>query len=405
MKKQLIFLLLTILSFTAYAQIIFEKGYYITDSGQKTECLIRNVDWKNNPTKFEYKTDENSVIEKVTIKTVKEFGIHNKSKYLRSIVQIDRSSDHTNKLSNSKEPQFREEQLFLKVLVEGKATLFSYQGKSLRRYFYSIDNSDIYQLVYKRFMNPPSLKIHKNNTYRQQLGNSLKCDVITINTIKNINYRTSDLTKLFISYNKCSDSEYTFYKIKNTKSDFNVNIRPGISSSSLQVQNSAISTRNIDFGNKLNFRFGIEAEYVLPFNKSKWALIAEPTYQSYKSEELVHLNVGTLLERTEIIDTEYSSIELPIGLRHYLFLNNKSKLFINASYLLYLSNEFVIDFKTIDDISGESHSSLEFGVGYKQNDKYSLEIRYSAPPDFLNNEFFWESDYKTISVILGYTIF
>ncbi len=407
MKKQLIFLLFTILSFTSYAQITFEKGYYITNSGQKVECLIKNVDWKNNPTKFDYKTEEGSETKNATITTTKEFGIYNKSKFVRYSVKIDRSNDNTNKLSNTKEPLFQIEQLFLKVLVEGEATLFSYIDGSLNRYFYTINNSDIEQLVYKRFLNPPSLKIHKNNTYRQQLGNSLKCEVITINTIKNIRYQRSDLTKLFISFNKCSDSEYTFYKVKNPKSYFNINIRPGISSSSLQVRNSAISTRNIDFGSKLNFRFGIEAEYVLPFNKSKWALIVEPAYQSYKSEELVYLNVGTLIERTEIIEVDYSSIELPIGLRHYFFLNDQSKLFINASYLFYLSSEFVIDFKTINDIVGEplSRANLEFGVGYKQNNKYSLEIRYSAPPDFLRNEFFWESDYKTISVILGYTIF
>ena len=43
-----------------FAQISFEKGYFINNANQKTNCLIKNQDWKDNPTEFEYKLDENS---------------------------------------------------------------------------------------------------------------------------------------------------------------------------------------------------------------------------------------------------------------------------------------------------------------------------------------------------------
>ena len=82
MKKQLLFLLITILSFNCYSQISFEKGYYIDNSNQKTNCLIKNIDWKNNPTQFEYKLSENSESKKKTIESIKEFGINNISKYI-----------------------------------------------------------------------------------------------------------------------------------------------------------------------------------------------------------------------------------------------------------------------------------------------------------------------------------
>ena len=77
MKKQLLFLLTIILSFNCYSQISFEKGYYINNSYQKTNCLIKNIDWKNNPT--------------------------------------DRSSEIMDDLNNDKNPTFKEEKLFLKV--------------------------------------------------------------------------------------------------------------------------------------------------------------------------------------------------------------------------------------------------------------------------------------------------
>ena len=92
MKKRILFLLITILSLNCYSQISFQKGYYIDNTNQKINCLIKNINWKNNPTKFEYKLSENSESKKTTIKTIKEFGIDNISKYVRSTVNIDRSS-------------------------------------------------------------------------------------------------------------------------------------------------------------------------------------------------------------------------------------------------------------------------------------------------------------------------
>ena len=62
------------------------------------DCLINNVDWKNNPTKFTYKLSETTEEKTATLETASEFG---------------------------------SELLFLQTLVKGKATLFSYEEKSL----------------------------------------------------------------------------------------------------------------------------------------------------------------------------------------------------------------------------------------------------------------------------------
>ena len=96
MKKQLVFILTTILSLNCYSQISFEKGYFIDNNNQKTNCLIRNIDWKNNPKEFEYKISEQTKKERLTIESVKEFGIDNVSKYIRFDVDIDRSSNYLN---------------------------------------------------------------------------------------------------------------------------------------------------------------------------------------------------------------------------------------------------------------------------------------------------------------------
>ncbi|WP_158655227.1 hypothetical protein [Flavivirga eckloniae] len=94
---------------TTYSQVKFEKGYYINNKGERGNCLIKNIDWKNTSTEFKYKLAENSEKKKATITAVKEFGILNDSKYIRSKVKIDRSPTDTNTSSYNRNPEFKEE--------------------------------------------------------------------------------------------------------------------------------------------------------------------------------------------------------------------------------------------------------------------------------------------------------
>ena len=395
MKKQLLFLLTIILSFNCYSQISFEKGYYINNSNQKTNCLIKNIDWKNNPTEFKYKLFENSESKKTSIKSVKEFCIDNISKYVRRIVNIDRSSEIMDDLNNDKNPTFKEEKLFLKVLVEGNANLYLFEDGNLRRYFYNKENSVIEQLVFKSYKTANN-KIGKNNRFKNQLWNNLKCPNFNITKVENLEYKKNDLVDFFVEYNKCNNQEYINFEEKQKKDLFNLNIRPGFNSSKLSIQNGVSSLRDTDFNNELGFRFGIEAEFIIPFNKNKWAVIIEPTYQYFKSEkELTNRDVKA----------DYKSIELPIGVRHYFFLNKNSKIFINGSFVIDFSGNSVIDFSSGTDLEIKTRNNLAFGLGYKYNDKYSLELRYQTTREILSNYLAWSSDYNTLSVIFGYSIF
>ncbi len=108
MKKQISLLLFTILSFNIYSQVLFEKGYYINNVGQKIDCLIKNFDWKNNPTDIEYKLIENSDSKYENIKSIKEFGINNNVKYFRRILKIDKSIEDIDNLSFDRKPIFVE---------------------------------------------------------------------------------------------------------------------------------------------------------------------------------------------------------------------------------------------------------------------------------------------------------
>lgn len=129
MKKPLLLFLLTIISFTANSQISYESGYFIDNTNQKIDCLIKNMDWKNNPTKFEYKLQADFEVKKATIATVKEFSILNNSKYVRRSVEMDRSLGTLGDMNNSRNPIFKKEQLFLQALISNNTSLYISRGK------------------------------------------------------------------------------------------------------------------------------------------------------------------------------------------------------------------------------------------------------------------------------------
>ncbi len=399
--KKLLFILTLIVCFNSYSQTSFEKGYYISETNQRIDGFIKNLDWKNNPTTFEFKSSEKGNPEVLTIESVKEFGIDMVSKYNRHLVNMDRSSDLVSQLGTDKAPILKEEQLFLKVLVEGKANLFLYEDGNVVRYFYSKDSLDIEQLIYKRYLTPER-KIALNKTYTQQLWNQLKCPTISFSNVENINYKQKELVNFFLKYNECNNSVSTNFQTEKKADLFNLSLRAGLNSSSFSVEYNRFETnRGADFGQKLGFRAGVELEFILPFNNGKWGLILEPTYQYFKAS--TPMSSQTTSWEASI---DYTSIEVPLGLRHYFFLNENAKIFVNAAVIFDFTEN-----STLSDVipRGEvwpinSSSNFAMGAGLKYHN-LSLEFRYHTSRGLMNTYTYWTSDYKTMSVILGYTIF
>jgi hypothetical protein len=58
-----------------------------------------------------------------------------------------------------------------------------------------------------------------------------------------------------------------------------------------------------------------------------------------------------------------------------------------------------------ESLDYKSRRSLALGVGYKYLDKFSMEVRYNMGREILGDYLYWNSSYKTLSVIFGYSIF
>lgn len=400
MKKKLPTLLL-FLSIISFAQINFEKGYFINNQNDTVHCLIKNVEWHHSPSEFEYKKTENSSIEIGDIYSVKEFSIGDVI-YQRFEVDIDLSPQTINQLSFNKKPEFSKKILFLKLLIQGKANLYLYNQPNLVYYFFSTKEIPVTPLIYKEYLNS-NRDIVKNEQYKQQIWTKLNYDGLTKNDIQYLYYQKAHLVKFFTKYNDSHNTDYINLDKKSKKGDFNLYIKPGIRFSSLSIENPSSPTlvRDTDFKNSTEVSLGIGLEYVLPFNQNKWAIFAEPTYQSFSGEETIpYLNTST-----QSVKIDYKSLEIPLGIRHYFFLNKQSKLFLSGALGLdFVMGDKKIHFERSEDLNINSGLNLILGMGYMYN-KYLIELKAGTNRNLLGEYINWSSDYQTVAISIGYNLF
>ncbi|WP_159800239.1 hypothetical protein [Flavobacterium sp. MK4S-17] len=399
MKKLLLLLLFT--SFTAISQITYQPGYFIDNSGNKTECLIKNTGWKNTPTEFSYKLNENDEPKINTIKTVKEFSVES-HKFLRFNVDIDRPSSNVTVMS-SPEPEWKKETLFLKVLVEGSLNLYQYEDGKLMRYFFSkSDHSKPEQLVYRKYKikgetvynSNGSIK-KDNNAFQEQLYNNMKDKISNIERFIKISYKKDDLVKIFVEYNTNDDLFKDFTATQN-KGSLHLKITPGINFATFKVSNELALFKSLEFSDKTIFRLGAELEYVLPYNRNKWSLFIDPNFQQYKNKG----NVGPY-----DLEMNYTFIQLPIGARHYMYLNDQSKLFLDIAFAMsFAINDSKLSYYDSVTIDLRQTSTFVIGAGYNYK-RYSAEVRYAFNDNPLENEIGWEANLSSVGIILGYRIF
>lgn len=401
MKKTIsISILLFVFTVSAYTQVLFKKGYYISNSGKRTECLIRNSDWKNNPEKFKYKLSEQSNVQEASINSVKEFSILGNSKYIRKNVEIDTSTHYIDEITTNKHPEFTERQVFLKVLLEGKASLYKYEDSHIVRFFYNYDTSNIEQLVYKiyRADDGISVPISHNRMYRIQLWDKLRYEGVTVHSLKNIDYKEKDILKYFLAYNKYHNVDMVIFEIKEKRDLLSITPKIGLRYHSVSVSSPTSATKRMNFGSQLGYYLGADMELALPFKRKKWALIAGIYYSSFQ---------GGVTNERGAHSIDYKVFEFPIGLRYSSFLTEKSKLYLSTLYSINTAYDSKIETdiltQDMDIITIENNFVLEFG--YRYNNQYSIDLRYGFTRDILADYYVWDGEYPNLSVSFGYTIF
>ncbi|KXX69965.1 outer membrane beta-barrel protein [Flammeovirga sp. SJP92] len=400
------FIISILFTFSAFAQINFEKGYIINNNDERLECFIKNVEWAQNPKKIEYQLSQNSEVKTGTLEDLKSFGIEGEFKYIKETVQIDQSSNNLANLKKQRDPFFKEETVFLKVMLEGKASLYQYKDNKVLRFFLQLEGKEIEPLVYKRYKSND--KIAHNSYYKQQLYLNLRTNNITIADVENIDYTLRKIKPVIQKFNGNTPLKTKDYTAKKKKNAFHISAKLGLSNNGLHIKNSN-SSKGIKFDNQINFRVGADFEYILPYNKNKWGLHIEPTYQTFtgdKSQQTTDV-VGRIINYS----VKYSSIELPVGVRYYSYLNENLKLYFGIAYIFDYSFNSEITFKRADSsdlydpLKINSRRNVAFSLGLKVSDRFIGELKYYTNKNLLGNYLYWQAAYNSIAFTVGYTIF
>lgn len=395
------------LTLKCLSQIGFEKGYFIDKNENKTECLIRNIGYLNATKNLSYKLAEKTKTKTTDLSDIKEIVIYGFSKYVRRYVDIGKPNELNERNRNY---IFKSEELWLKVLVEGEASLYSYRESGNHFFFYGLNDIQTEQLIFKTYISETGIK-KINNSFKRQLFENLTCESITFEYANGLKHNKEDLTDFFIKFNGCKNSNNVVYYRRSK--DFNVSLRPRLSNVSMVInERGSLNDESFDFGNQILFGFGIEAEMQFPFTGNKWALSLEPTYQGKFNAQLRSVEAPNIVEIAEV---NYVSFDIPLTLRHYSYINENSKIFLNTSvvYAFSGSSNF-IEFKVKNEVSGgdavtsflkpSSSINLAFGGGYKFKNKYGVEVRWNTKRNVINHLISHTSSYNMLSIIFGYAL-
>jgi hypothetical protein len=385
------------------AQNKYLEGYYLTNNGQKIDCLILDEDWKSNPTSFNYKLNENAEVVNLSIDNASVFGIIDHSRYERHEVLNGKKIKDLQPSVNNAELDFKKERLFLKVLVEGDVNLYQYEEGSLKLFFIkNPENGKVEQLIFKTYANQDN-QILYNNQFRTQLYKFLNLDRIDKDKLREIDYYRKELTGIVQLSNGDNSINFSENNKKNKKSTFNIYAKAGVALSSLEFK-GPIANQNLTFDDETIFRFGVDIEYVFPFNNNKWAAYANPTYQNYKAESFFLVAEGLPSESRIETNVEYNSIELPFGIRHYFFLADDSRIYLNAAIVLDANLNSSIKSTGNRFLDIRSGTNFSIGIGY-QYQKFGLEFLYFTSRNLLDRYLGNEANYKAVAFQLSYKLF
>lgn len=397
--NRIISLLLTLLAGVAsVAQINYEPGYYIDNNGQKTSGLIRNVAWKDNPGSIDFRAAAESTVVNIPLKALSAFSVADAYSYRRFDIKYDESPIEVGDLSHTPNPQWVAETALLKVLSEGTLILYEYSDHNLTRFFISDSREKTpEQLVFKQYI-PSGTSIGENNLFRQQLFTAMKDKGLPESDFIKLRYNRDDMVRIFAKYN---GEKQTDFITKQNKGKFNVKVVAGISSGKMDFEHVFYDQEG-DFGNQIVPMFGVEGEFVLPFNQQKWAIFMGANYQSYQADPYT--------KGTFTFESQYRFIQFPIGLRHFFYLGKDSRLFLNVGYNFALDLDSEVKYKHVTQftssegqayINQSSSFTAGAGFGYK---RFAVELRIETKHDILDKEY-WNAEYSSSGIILSYKLF
>jgi hypothetical protein len=388
------------------------NGYYITTKGETVRGFFKNGDF-SNPESLQFKKTAGEAYAPLPVDGLTEFGIEDQFKYEKHTVKVDNTNLASNRPGENKEVTFTTHTLFLNVLVEGDASLYSHTGDMGTKYFYSVKSKDvaINQLIYKKY-STGAMGLAENNQYKQQLYTTLVCGEQNVNNFTGIRYNASTLSSAIQRYNQCVGStSSTFGNKAGRKAKVNYIVFAGLYSTSFSISDSGIETNT---SSEMSYGGGIEAALTLA--SEKFTFFARAEYEKV-NHKVTSVNVGpwpTLITTTSTYDLDASIINIYMGPRYNLLLGTKHKFYIDVAAAMAIPTGSLdvtrnIKGTTINEtdqgdfnLNGGFYGN--FGIGYVFNNKFGVDFRFDTNRSLLRNAYNITNTLNRMGINLRYTI-
>jgi hypothetical protein len=402
-------------SFFVFSQKTFSPGYYIDQSNIRNEGFIEDTNPYNSPTKINFKTSVDTQSSEITIEKIKEYKINTDYKYIKYKVDYDYDQIiNKDELSIfGVEPNLKQKEILLKVLVEGKISIYKATIDDEVFYYIKGENDVKPELLVYRKYNLEN-KIRENNAYRKTLFEKMKSDIISMNDVFKLKYDEKSLVPIFIQYNKNNNSLVEQnVDINREKNKFYYKVLVGTSSfTSTYAFNNRFDLKSDN--NFVNPIIGFELSNVLGTNSKRAEIFGRLFYQ--------HASIISRYTNTEAnfnpnieLSSNFSSLNISAGYRHAFFKTERNKFFVDGSMGLssIINADFNLDFISSNQMLIESNVLDEYslglfftvGCGYTMNNRYSINVEYSFPKNYLNQYVpLQKGGFQSLNLIFTYTL-
>lgn len=404
MKTNFILLTILLIPTLLFSQKEFKNGYIINNNFQRIDGLIANYGSENSSESYVFKEFKKDSIIYLSLNNVREFGVENSKRFVLANILIEVSDSKVEDKADSTEYTLKwdKKNTFIEVLLKGDlATLYYYNYKGIDNYYLQIKKGRLIPLIYKRYLvktnNQSTSEFIENKAYKDVLKNTLKCKDGN-NPARYVNYSKKSLIEYLKKYYECNNSKYTIFHTSKSATRFNFKAAYLVNYTNFGVNDGTASARYIDFANKTIHSFGLEVEYMIPFNQYQLSIFLESNYQYFSG---THINE---FDNNKITTVNYKDIEIPIGLNYYVVFNSNSRLFFRAA---------VIPNIVLDDSSitfGNRHEKLDspvnayIGIGFSYK-RVSIDYRYYTTQNLTVSipETANDSDFDHMSIRVAFT--
>ncbi|MEM0542061.1 hypothetical protein WFZ85_05505 [Flavobacterium sp. j3] len=404
-----------VVPFFVFSQKKFSPGYYIDQNNVKNEGFIEDRVPSNNPVRIFFKTSFDSPSGEVLIANIKEFKISSDYKYVRYDVEYDydQTAERDALTIFGAEPNLKSKSVLLKVLVEGKISLYKATIDDEVFYYIKGENDVKPELLVYRKYNLEN-KIRENNAYRKTLFEKMESDIISMNDVFKLKYDEKSLVPVFIKYNKNNNSlvEQNI-DINREKNKFYYKVLIGTSSfTSTYGFNNRFDLKSDN--NFVNPMIGFELSNVLGTNSKRAEIFGRLFYQQASIFSEFTTTPPFFFPDIDM-SSNFSSLNLSAGYRHAFFKTERNKFFVDGSMGLSSIINGEVNIKTfnrdqiligegiIEDFSLQLFFTV--GCGYTMNNRYSINLEYSFPKNYLNQYGpLQNGGFSSLNLIFTYTL-